>query len=137
MKIFLILVITFLASLSMASIQPSMLHFEYRSTDGNEKLACVHQIQNAAAQDWLVTCGNKKYSVHLWVSAYIHEKAPKLSYEVLYWVSDLSVQGQPHGSSTTVWFHLQDPSYLSLLQVSLGVENDSAQLHLDLDPSKK
>lgn len=141
MKLFLVLALTFVGGLSHATshvgIQPSMVKFHYAEVDGNGALDCAATLQNELSQDWLVTCGPKKYTVHLWVTAYPHSTVPRLSYEVLYWITDISIPGQAHGASTTVWFHLKDPSYLSLLQIRLGVENDTAVLALDLDPSKK
>jgi hypothetical protein len=138
---FFILILTFGSNFCFASnhvgIQPSMIQFHYVQFDGSESLNCNHTLQNSASQDWLVTCGPKKYTVHLWVTAYTHQTEPHLSYEVLYWINDITIPSQPHGASTTVWFHLKDLTLLSLLQVRLGVENETAELGLDLDPSKK
>jgi hypothetical protein len=121
-------------------ITPSMLQFTYQTSDGSVSQDCTEILADAASQDWNVTCGAKKYIVHLWVTVYDRPVLPKQSYEILYWVTDLSAspsqQGAQQAESTTVWFHFREPSDLYQLQVSLGLENDSAELQLVIDPSK-
>lgn len=114
-------------------ITPEMLRFHYRPFEEGEALACRHKIKDSQAQDWDVLCGEgKKYVVHLWVTAYSRDVRPRLSYEILYWVTDVS---RPEGSSSsgaTTWVHLQDPSALDAIETRQSVDNDTAGLYLEL-----
>jgi hypothetical protein len=117
-------------------ITPSMLQFTYQTSDGSVTQDCTETLANADSQDWNVVCGAKNYKVHLWVTVYDRPVLPKQSYEILYWVTDLNASSTQQGVSTTVWFNFREPSDLYLLQLSLGLENDSAELQLVIDPSK-
>jgi hypothetical protein len=129
-----------LASSGNLSITPEMLKFNYIRFEGGAFLRCAHRLEDAAAQDWRVSCEGegirREYRVHLWVTHYTRNVEPRSSYEVLYWVTDLSEPGETHGVGTTIWFHLKDESALHSISVSQSVENDTAGLYLDLDPGK-
>lgn len=118
-------------------ITPDNLKFTYQSHDGEISLKCTHALEDAMSQDWLVTCSDaekemqRTYRVHLWVTAYERQVQPKLSLEILYWVTDITRE-TPVGSSSTIWFHLNDPSSLNSIQISQGVENDTAGLWLEI-----
>jgi hypothetical protein len=122
-------------------ITPEMLRFRYQAFDGSVVLQCHHEIQNELSQDWKVQCQNpegtmkRSYVVHLWLTAYSRQQAPRLSYELLYWISDHSHPAKIQSSGSTIWFHLNDPSALHSLQASESVENDTAGLYLDLKTS--
>lgn len=113
-------------------LKPEHLRFVYRTFDGTRAVGCRHEIYNAPAQDWKVVCGPKSYLVHLWVTVYRRDTEPKTSYEVLYWVTDLSVPQKPEYTGTTVWFHMKGEPTLHSLTVSQSVDNDVAGLYLDL-----
>jgi hypothetical protein len=114
------------------------LKFSFQSYDGETNLKCKPNLENELSQDWIVLCASadgkiiRTYSVHLWVKAYTRQVAPKLSLEVLYWVNDISKMPAT-GSSSTIWFHLKDSTSLQGLQLSQGVENDTAGLWLELN----
>jgi hypothetical protein len=126
------------------SISPDMLHFDYAQNEGDVSLDCTQTLEDPQAQDWIVNCGTdktilrRKYRVHLWVTMYEHPVAPQQSYEVLYWVSDLSPQAssQSSASSTTVWFNFESLATVAQIDLRLGVENDIASLHLLLTPNR-
>ncbi len=116
-------------------ITAKMLTFN-RQLDEGESFSCTHVVENEAAQDWRVVCGAKRYTVHLWVTAYPHASgAAKVSYEVLYWLTDWTDTSHPIGNGTTFWFHLKEKSALAGLDVRLSVDNDNAGLYLNLNPS--
>lgn len=114
-------------------ITPEMLRFNYRPFEEGEALACRHKIKDSQAQDWDVLCGEgKKYVVHLWVTAYTRDVRPRVSYEILYWVTDVSRPDRSSGSGATTWVHLQDPSALDAIETRQSVDNDTAGLYLEL-----
>jgi hypothetical protein len=114
-------------------ITPEMARFNYRPFEEGEALACEHQLKDPAAQDWEVSCGDqKKYVVHLWVTAYTHESEPRMSYEILYWVTDMSRPDHTSSSGATTWVHLKDPSALAAIETRQSVDNDTAGLYLEL-----
>src|SRR5687767_12729029 len=68
-------------------ITAPMLSFNYQTFEAGTSMRCTHEIFNAAAQDWKVTCSDsstraaKIFIVHLWVTLYQRTFQPKLSYE--------------------------------------------------------
>ena len=121
-------------------ITPAMLKFQYQDFDGIFSINCVHAVETAESQDWKVTCTNgpktisKQFSVHLWVTQYPRPSDPRVSYEILYWVTDLSNPHKPTAASSTIWVHLKDPSELSGLELAQGVDEDTAGLYLTINP---
>ncbi len=114
------------------------LRFRYKSFDGQIWLDCAHKLEDANSRDYLVTCGSsakKNYRVHLWLTQYDHTTEPKRSYELLYWIT---LTGQPlspdRGHSHTTWFHLKDPTEISSIESSLGVDDETAGLYLEMKP---
>ena len=67
-----------------------------------------------------------------WVTEYTHPTAPRLSTEVLYWVTDLTDPNNARGTSTTVWFNVNDPTTLSSIDVTESVDDDLSGLDLTL-----
>jgi hypothetical protein len=123
-------------------IRPEMLHFTYQTFNGGISLACKHVLVSAASQDWSVKCSDpalkllKSYQVHLWVTRYDHAQGPRrVSFEVLYWVTDLSDPSAPKAGGDTIWFHLRNPADLDGIEVSQSLEGDTAGLYLELDPA--
>ena len=140
MKNLLCLAILLVSSVCLAdsnfTITAKMLQFTYTSDDGSVSQDCTPTLANADTQDWNVVCGTRKYLVHLWVTIYDRPVLPKESYEVLYWITDLNAAPAQQGASTTVWFHFREPTDLYMLQLSLGIEGDAAELQLSIDPGK-
>lgn len=110
------------------------LKFSYQNFDGDLYVKCVHEIENDLSQDWKVTCENKTfkrvYSVHLWMTKYTKTEIPKSSYEILYWITERFPKNI--GTSTTNWIHLKEDSQFFAASLSLGVDNESAGLYLDI-----
>jgi hypothetical protein len=108
------------------------LSFAYQSNDGRSDLACVHHLDNPDSQDWGVTCQDPKnakngtkrpFSVHLWVTRYDTVDGPKL--EILYWITN-GTTGE--SSSQTNWMHFDKDFSLKKLELSNGVDGDTAEL---------
>lgn len=106
-------------------LTPEQLQFEFGSQDGEFTVPCTHHLENALTQDWAVKCGDRAYTVHLWLRAYPKNTSPRLSYEVLHWVTDRNVKaGQPgQFFGSTIWFRLEDPSAMTSLDLSNDAEN--------------
>lgn len=122
-------------------ITAEKIRFHYSTFEPWITLPCTHQIEHGPSQDWKVVCEDsdqryrKEYVVHLWVKAYKRDRFPRLSYELLYWVTDRSSStGRPSGTGATIWFHLNDPTSLHSIQASQSVENDTAGLYLEFKP---
>jgi len=117
-------------------LDPEKMKFEYWSFDGSIHLRCTHKIENEFSQDWRVRCvsddqkTSRDYSVHLWLTQYLKKDPPKMSVELLFWVTDHSVKPLDFYSSTT-WFHFATESKFMGFQTSQGVEGDIAGLYLE------
>lgn len=139
-KLFIFLAISFLnTSLLEAENIPlsaEKLKFSYQSYDGDLNLRCTHKLDNELSQDWGVYCINdnikREYSVHLWVTRYTKKVVPKSSFEILYWVKESFPTSNSY--STTNWIHLIEESKFFAAQLSVGVDNDSAGLYLEILP---
>ena len=111
--------------------------FTFQTFDGETVNKCKHLLTDELAHDWRVECFDdkgqptQKYNVHLWVTAYERNVNPQLSLEVLYWVTDIT-NASPIGSSSTIWFHMKDKTYLDSVQISQGVSHDTAGLYLEI-----
>jgi hypothetical protein len=118
-------------------LTPENLKFEYISFDSEIRYHCQHKLENAASQDWLVECRDdfgslqKQYRVHLWVTGYHRAVAPKLSYEILYWLSDL-MQQPATGHGSTTWLNLKEGGELHSISVNQSVDGNVAGLYLDI-----
>jgi hypothetical protein len=117
-------------------LAPDNLHFRYESFDGSVQAACTHALESAASQDWAVHCEDSKglereYRVHLWITEYTHSESPKMSLEILYWVTPLGSQAAAP-SSSTIWLHFAEPSAPVGFSLAQGLENDTAGLYLDI-----
>ncbi len=116
---------------------PENMKFEYQDFEGTTRYKCSHSLENALSQDFLVDCHDelgavkRRYRVHLWVTAYHRQISPKLSFEILYWLSDLS-NNVVEGSGTTTWVNLKDAANLHSLYLSQSVDKNSAGLNLEI-----
>ena len=139
-KIFFFLALSFFkATLLVAeniSITPDRLKFSYQSYDGDLNIQCTHKLENELSQDWRVYCSNnnlkREYSVHLWVTRYTKKVVPKSSFEILYWVKESFPTSTSY--STTNWIHLIEDSKFFAAQLSVGVDQDTAGLYLEILP---
>ena len=125
-------------------LTPTQLKFTYQNFEGDLNVHCTHSLEDADAHDWLVHCEKAKiarkgikaftrdYRVHLWLTKYERTLTPKLSLEILYWVTDRTTSPAT-GHSTTNWLHFKEPSQLTGTSFSVGVDQDTAGLYLDID----
>jgi hypothetical protein len=120
-------------------LNPESLTFVYQDYSGETRFRCQQRLENELSQDWIVECHNeigevkKAYRVHLWVTRYERKVQPKVSFEILYWLTDLlkmSVAKTSTGSTT--WVNLKEPSDLHSLSLSQSVDLDTAGLYLDI-----
>ena len=116
-----------------ADIGSQMLRFRYLPVEGDEPSSCEHVLVNPESQDWAVRCGKNEFRVHLWVTPYEHPTSPRMSYEILYWVTQLNRDGTRAMTGSTVWFHLEELSKLGKLELMQQIENGSSELELTLD----
>ena len=134
-SIFWILIVT----CSAADLSPPISHvsFEYLQLyEPWQTAPCLHSKSNP--YDWEVQCNDvirtRKFSVHLALSFYPHSSSNNSSYELLYWVTDLTDPANPNHNSTTIWVHNDGTENKArLIEVSLGIENDLAALKLSLN----
>lgn len=116
--------------------------FEFASQDGDIVESCNYALVEAT-QEFGVTCGEgtpnvKKFTAH--VRLFKHDdpnpaaNAPKVSYEVLYWVTDYQAKlGEGgHFVGSTTWFRFKDDSALHSISVSQDVE-ETFELRLDVE----
>ena len=111
-----------------------MIQFSYASTDGSFQLNCTHWIYNRMAGDFDVVCGKgtkwlKEFSVHLLIRTV--PTAKTTSFEIIYLLTDRNSKGPvPRFSSHSQLFTVDNTTSIKEFNMSLGVENDYAQLTL-------
>lgn len=113
------------------NLPSDVLRFRYETYDRTKALNCKHALSNAAVSpyDWDVKCFHedgrlaKRFDVHLALSIYERTTLPRLSIELLYWIS---------GEGATTWFHFNDPTTLRSLQTGQTVERGVAGLYLEI-----
>ena len=117
----------------------TQMSFKYQSFDGEQIVPCNYKLINEMAQDWQVICEKdtfkRQYTVHLWITEFPKQNEPKLSAEVLYWVTEVGGPAPHKSNGSTIWFHLKDNTRMQGITVSQSVENDSAGLYLDFRPT--
>lgn len=121
----------------------SRLEFRFGDQEGQFELACKHVIIEST-QDWSVMCGETgkpwgvhEFTVHLRVRAYPSPKPPRLSYEILHWVTDQDTPVNKGGRFTgsTIWFRLEDPAELTSLDLGQDVRDTYVlRMHLKVNP---
>jgi hypothetical protein len=115
-------------------LKPEQIKFQYIPYEDQGITNCQHVIENELAQDWSVKCGEKKFSVHLWLTEYNFSQAPEYGLELLYWVNDRSRGGQSVDTGTSLWMKFKNKSQIDSLTAKQGVENDTAGLYLEITP---
>lgn len=122
---------------SRVQIAGENLSFTYQSFDGDRYVRCQHEVENLQAGDWKVICEDagfrREYTVHLWITRYTKQQAPKTSFETLYWVTEKYPE-RGTGYSSTQWLHLAEESNFYGAQLSVGVDKESAGLYLEVKP---
>jgi hypothetical protein len=136
MRIFILL----FASIAFAD-EPSQLHFEYKELlEPFDTYSCNHLKANVGIFDWDVSCAirggeTRKFFAHVVVSQYPKTNFGVNSYEILYWVTDMSDPMKFHNSSSTFWIHNSSTeNKMNVLEASQGIENDNAYLKLSYIP---
>jgi hypothetical protein len=117
------------------------VHFTFGSQDGDLVYDCTNEIFPASG-DLAVVCSRPhaptdvwKFTVHLRLFKHERPTAPKLSYELLYWVTDEQLIGGKPGQFTgsTIWFNLAESTPLTSLDAGQDIENTMVlNLHVDL-----
>lgn len=114
------------------ALRDSQIRFEFASQDGDLLYNCTHELI-PSLMDYEVICAREKapedkfkFVVH--ARLFIHERpeAPKLSYELLYWVTDRQLTGGKLGqfTGTTLWFNLQENVPLMSLTAGQDIQNN-------------
>lgn len=116
-------------------LEAKNLKFSYQSYDASSIVKCTHEIENELSQDWKILCQDstfkREYSVHLWVTRYTKKVAPRTSIETLYWVTERYPE-QGKGYSSTNWVHLAEETPFYGANLSVGVDNETAGLYLEI-----
>lgn len=109
------------------------LRFSHQTYDASRtRTECSHVLNNPDSRDYTVNRiearGIKTYRVHLWVTSYSHPTPPKLTLEILYWVTDLN---HHVGGGTSTWINLTESTGVHSVQMGQAVENETAGLYLE------
>lgn len=127
------------------ALRDSQIRFEFVSQDGDLLYKCSHE-PIPSLMDYEVTCAREeapadkfKFVVH--ARLFVHERpeAPKLSYELLYWVTDRQLTGGKLGqfTGTTLWFNLQDNVPLMSFVAGQDIQNTYVlRMYVELLPSR-
>ncbi|MGE3684484.1 MAG: hypothetical protein AB7G93_22425 [Bdellovibrionales bacterium] len=114
------------------SIPTQNIRFTYAAQGGELSYSCRHEVNHPIAKDWDVECGDesaphtvRRFTVHFRIWAHSKTTSPRLTYEVLFWVTH---HGMPVGSGarylgSTIRFHLDKPSDLRVLDLAQDVED--------------
>jgi hypothetical protein len=124
-----------LSSVAATPLRGNEVRFTYRSFDGAFSYACEHSLLNESnPYDWSVRCydGERlkgKYVAHLALSQYLHPKPPRVSLELLYWLTGSGIESE---AGSTTWFHLRDETSVMEVSSSQTVDEGTAGLYLDI-----
>ncbi|MFZ4715584.1 MAG: hypothetical protein ACOYL6_17805 [Bacteriovoracaceae bacterium] len=139
MKVVIVLLYVLIATSSAYAIESEQMNFKYMNYEGDMILHCKHFAIDEYKFDWDLTCKNetgsffKKFRAHVALSKYGHPTPPLSTYEVLYWVTDLT-NNQTYGTGTSLWFNFNNDADFHSLTISQSVDNDTAGLYLDIKP---
>lgn len=121
------LFLLFKASTSNAAT--NLVSFHYESYDGVATAACSHAVSNPQnPYDLTVKCSDgksvkKEFLVHLALSRYRHQTAPRVTYELLYWVN---------GNGATSWYHFDEETNLNKVESAQSITGEDASLKLSI-----
>lgn len=110
-------------------INANTVSFQFESFDGLASIPCFHVIINPSnPYDLAVTCTDgkkitKKFTAHLALSRYRHPTAPKVTYELVYWVN---------GNGATTWNHFEEETKLMKVESSQSITGEEAALKLGI-----
>jgi hypothetical protein len=123
------------------AIENSAISFVFEDQDGQMNYPCVFSLIEAA-QDFDVKCTRAdqpsvkwSFTVHARVFSHPHTTSPKMSYELLYWITDHQVASGSQGKypGTTLWLNLDEPSQLASFEIAQDIETTWAlKMHLEL-----
>jgi hypothetical protein len=111
-------------------LDTSALSFEFADQDGQISYPCTYTTI-ASANDINVKCSRAdqpnvswSFTVHARLFMHPHTASPKLSYELLYWITDHQVPSGDQGKypGTTLWLNLDEPSQLVSFDISQDIE---------------
>jgi len=81
-----------------------------------------------------VKCGQKQFRIHHFARPHLNSK--QLSWEVLYWVTNLSTTATSENVGTSLWVKADPQSQLQEFKLGQSVDNDTATLDLTISLSK-
>jgi hypothetical protein len=117
-------------------LEGDRIRFTYQSFDGAFAYACEHSlVTEANPYDWAVRCydGEKlkgRFVAHIALSQYPHTKPPRVSLELLYWLTGTGIESE---AGSTTWFHLRDETSVMEVSSSQTVDQGTAGLYLDIN----
>jgi hypothetical protein len=119
------IIFLFFSSLNALTLKQNQVRFIYEPFEEGPAVACQHQaVSETNPYDLKVICQNHEYTVHLMLNRYTHPNAPKMSYELLYWVNN---------EGATSWYHFTEATQLSSLESSQSVPGGVAGLRLKIN----
>jgi hypothetical protein len=130
LKIFLVsffMVLNAQAQVVSQEFKPSQLSFDFMSSEGSFWHDCTH-VQAKASHDWIVTCQEYTFNLHLLLYEYIRPN--EATYEFHYWADEVSVLKQAHTQST--WLTVDKEARAKRILAYLGFTNDAQQLRLEV-----
>lgn len=122
------------SNLAFAQVVPtrdfleSQVKFTFMSSEGSVWIDCKHN-RTEIPHGWLVTCGENKFSLHLFMSEYPREE--ETTYEFHYWADEIAVLNETHTQST--WLTVDRMAKSKRIVSYLGFQKDSTQLRFEVN----
>jgi hypothetical protein len=107
---------------------PEKVKFTFMSSDGSVWINCSHK-KTDIPHGWDVTCGDKKFSLHLFMQEYSREN--ESTYEFHYWVDEIATLFETHTQST--WVTIDRRAQAKRVVSYLGFQKDSTQLRFEVN----
>lgn len=118
-----------------------LLFFVTTFAQPNYKMSFFYQPHESAGTDcsysestqphgYLVKCGNKQFRIHHFARPHLNSK--QLSWEVLYWVTNLTATPKVENVGTSLWVKADLQSQLQEFKLGQSVDNDTATLDLTI-----
>jgi hypothetical protein len=117
------------------------LKFTYHPYEGGQAVPCTHKPYDRFLIDWTVHCTTadqrfeREYRVHLLFRQVQRPRHPQSSFELLYWVTELSVSPIVVSNGPSLWFHFSNLAEWSGLSVGQPVDQGTAGLYLQISGS--